>query len=68
MWKYTEHGIWLKIKFRCNNNNDPNYRHYGGRGISVCKKWQDSFSDFLNDVGRRPTIKHTLDRIDNNGN
>ncbi len=53
---------------RCHNLGRKDYKNYGGRGISVCKKWRVSFDVFLKDVGRRPTKKHTLDRIDNSKN
>lgn len=63
----SEYGIWTAMKARCNNPNNPDYQHYGGRGISVCASWQQDFRAFLSDMGRRPTGK-TLDRIDVNGN
>ena len=40
---------------------------YGGRGIKVCAEWRQSYAQFLNDMGRKPTPKHTIDRIDSNG-
>ena len=71
---YRRHGgtgtvlysIWKNIKKRCGNPNDPSYRYYGGRGISLCNEWLD-FAEFRLDVGDRPTPKHTIDRINNNG-
>lgn len=51
---------------RCINPNHPQYHHYGGRGISVCDSWLDA-EGFLSDMGRRPSPKHSLDRIDNDG-
>lgn len=62
----TEHIIWSGMKARCNNPNDPQYHNYGGRGILVCQEWQHDFLAFLRDMGRRPSMTHTLDRIDNN--
>jgi hypothetical protein len=53
---------------RCRNPNDKKYEDYGGRGISVCERWENSFADFLADMGERPSEKHTLDRINNDGN
>jgi hypothetical protein len=44
------------------------YPRYGGRGITVCDKWLNSFVDFLSDVGYAPSPKHSLDRISNDGN
>lgn len=52
---------------RCRNPKDDSFPSYGGRGISVCRGWYN-FLCFLSDMGRRPSPKHTLDRIDNNGN
>jgi DNA-binding XRE family transcriptional regulator len=54
------------MRRRCNNPRNPDYRHYGGRGIRHCERW-NSFENFLADMGDRPA-GGTLDRIDNNGN
>lgn len=62
-----EYNIWRSMKARCTNPAIPNFKHYGGRGITVCAQWRDSFEAFLADVGPRPSMQHTLDRIDNNG-
>ena len=61
--KTPEYTAWNNMRSRCNNPNDPGYINYGGRGISVCARW-DSFANFLFDMGRRPT-GHSIDRIDN---
>lgn len=58
---------WKNMKSRCLNKNRREYKNYGGRGISVCHQWADSFETFLKDMGE-PGHKMTLDRIDNNGN
>lgn len=63
-----EFRIWSTIKERCNNPNNKSYQNYGGRGISICEKWEHDFVAFISDVGRRPSKEYTLDRIDNNGN
>ena len=60
------YASWKAMKERCYRTYHPAYRHYGGRGITVCDKWKDSFEAFFADMGERPVGK-TLDRIDNNG-
>lgn len=62
------HRTWEHIVQRCGNPNDANYRYYGGRGITVCDRWLESFKNFLKDMGEPPTVEHTLERINNNGN
>jgi hypothetical protein len=56
------------MKKRCAIPSASGYRNYGGRGIRVCERWRESFLAFLDDVGCRPTGRHSLDRIDTNGN
>jgi hypothetical protein len=51
---------------RCTNEKSPDYKDYGGRGITVCERWK-AFENFLEDMGERPSIKLTLERADNNG-
>jgi hypothetical protein len=71
----SDHGMsstptyraWVSMKVRCNNPKNVFYRHYGGRGIKVCDRWQNSFESFFADMGARPP-KHSIDRIDPNGN
>lgn len=60
-----EYSIWKQIKYRCLNPTNRSYHNYGGRGITICKEWLD-FSTFYNDVGKRPSTKYSIDRIDNN--
>jgi hypothetical protein len=62
-----EYRAWVNMKARCNNKNNKDYRHYGGRGIVVCDSWNNSYENFLKDMGRS-SHETTLDRIDNNGN
>jgi hypothetical protein len=62
------HNAWCAIKTRCNNTKNPNYQRYGGRGIKVCKEWAESFEKFAADVGEPPSRKHSIERIDNQGN
>lgn len=64
-----EYRTWMAMRSRC---GDPKHRAwpvYGGRGIRVCARWQNSFENFLADMGRKPSPFHTLDRFpDNDGN
>lgn len=62
-----EYGVWVSMKQRCSNKNTSNYHRYGGRGISVCDRWVESFDNFIADMGERPTGDHSIDRIDNDG-
>lgn len=64
----SEYSIWVAMKQRCCNPNNSAYQHYGGRGITVCQGWLDSFIAFYKSVGPRPTSKHSIDRINNDGN
>jgi hypothetical protein len=64
----SEYYSWQSMKDRCLNNKSPSYKYYGERGISVCKSWVNNYAKFLEDMGRRPSKSHTLDRINNNGN
>lgn len=64
----VEYLTWRRMKRRCYNEREHNYRHYGGRGISVCDRWRNSFENFLADMGQRPSSRHSLDRIDVDGN
>lgn len=63
-----EYNSWQSMKGRCLNKNNDDYLHYGGRGIKVCKRWISSFENFYHDMGLRPSRKHSIDRIDNDGN
>lgn len=62
------HRAWIAMRARCNNPNNMSYKNYGGRGITVYEGWQNDFKAFHEYVGDRPSKKHTLDRIDVNGN
>ena len=64
MSKYAAYKVWGGMKTRCNNKNRVKYKYYGGRGISVCERWENSFENFFEDMGNVPKGK-TLDRIDN---
>lgn len=60
-----EHNSWRGMKERCTNPNYKQYGDYGGRGIDICESWMESFANFYNDMGDRPSDKHTLERVDN---
>ena len=62
-----EYHVWRDMRQRCYNPNHKNYHHYGGRGIKVCARWMDSFWAFIQNMGRRPHPKLTIERINNNG-
>lgn len=59
--------VWLAMKDRCRNQNNPHYKNYGGRGIKVCDRWSQDFLNFLDDMGERPGPGYSIDRIDNDG-
>ena len=59
---------WVALKDRCNNPKNPGYSRYGGRGIKVCKEWQNSYQAFYDDMYSNYKHGLTIDRIDNNGN
>lgn len=60
-----EYGVWENMRARCLRPQNKDYKHYGGRGIMVCDRWRHSYTNFLADMGRRPTAKHTIERKDN---
>ena len=64
--KTAEYRIWTGMKTRCFNPNIKAFKYYGGRGITVCDRWRNSFPAFLEDVGRRPSDLHSIDRWPNN--
>ena len=77
--RFTKHGhsiktqvskiytVWQSMIQRCVNSNDTAYYNYGERGITVCKRWRNSFENFLKDMGKPPE-GYQIDKIDNNGN
>lgn len=65
--KHPLYRTWMNVKQRCSNPKFMCYKNYGGRGITVCDRWQNSFANFLADMGDRPK-GHSIDRINNDGN
>ncbi len=63
----AEYRAWQAMLNRCRRAKNANYRYYGGRGITVADRWQ-SFEAFLADMGSRPSPRHSLDRINPDGN
>jgi hypothetical protein len=66
--KIPEYGVWTGIKKRCYNSQSKAFKHYGGRGIVMCDRWNADFVAFYTDMGPRPSSKHTIERVDVNGN
>ena len=72
----TKHGLskspestaWRKTKDKCFNNKNPDFKYYGGRGRVMCERWRNYFENFFADMGPRPSQKHSIDRINNDGN
>lgn len=62
-----EYVVWQGMKRRCTDPNNKRYKDYGGRGIRVCAEWLHSFEAFLAHAGKRPSMEHTIDRINNDG-
>lgn len=62
-----EYRTWCSVLRRCYNPKVLGYKNYGGRGITVCDRWKSSYENFLGDMGRRPSAKHSLERENNDG-
>jgi len=65
------YGIWSSMKSRCYLKTNPLYKNYGQRGIKVCDRWlekQNGYENFCLDMGIRPSLKHSIDRINVDGN
>lgn len=65
MSKIPEYKTWLRMRHRCYNVNNQDYKDYGLRGITVCDEWLNDFPRFYSDMGRKPTEHHSIDRINN---
>jgi hypothetical protein len=64
----SEYRIYNNMINRCYNNKVASYKYYGARGITICRRWLESFENFYSDMGARPSKKFSIDRINNDGN
>ena len=64
--KTPEYESWAHLKTRCLNKNSSDYYLYGGRGITICQEWENSFECFIKDMGGKPSKNMSIDRIDVN--
>lgn len=69
-YRIPGYSSWKSMKLRCLDPTQPEYKFYGGRGVTICDRWRGvgGFRNFMQDMGPKPTPKHTLDRKDPNGN
>ncbi len=63
-----EYKVWGGMKARCRDPKHISFKDYGGRGIRVCSRWDNSFEAFFEDMGPRPSTSHSIDRVNNDGN
>jgi len=64
----SEYRSWTAMKARCYNPNSNSFKRYGALGTTVCERWKDSYLNFIQDMGNKPSKSHSLDRIDVKGN
>jgi hypothetical protein len=64
----SEYDSWRHMNRRCYNRFEESYKYYGELGITVCNRWRNSFENFLDDMGPKPSPKLTIERIDTYGN
>lgn len=66
--KHEAYKNYTHMVYRCHNKKSSRFSEWGGRGIVVCEEWRNNFWQFAKDMGPKPSPKHSIDRIDNNGN
>lgn len=59
-----EYNSYNAMKSRCYNPKDKRYSRYGGRGIEVCERWLESFTNFISDMGMQPSSDHSIERVE----
>lgn len=59
----VEYYTWNSMNARCFDPKDMNYKYYGKKGVTVCDRWKNSFENFLEDMGKKPSATHSIDRI-----
>lgn len=64
----AEYRTWSNMIDRCERHGNRQFADYGGRGVTVCARWRESFAAFLADMGRKPSPDHSIDRVNNDGN
>src|SRR5688572_21557655 len=67
----VDHPLFMTLqgmKWRCYNQRRDDYQRYGALGIRVCDRWLNDFWAFVQDMGEKPSPRHTIDRIDSAGN
>jgi hypothetical protein len=65
MSRTPENNCWRSMRQRCTDPHVASYKNYGGRGIKMCERWQESFENFYADVGPRPSPNYSIDRYPN---
>src|ERR1035437_2339233 len=66
--RHPGYSVWCNMMRRCYRRKNHNYERYGGRGITVCRRWQRSYKNFLADMGQRPSSRHSVERKKNHLN
>jgi len=66
--EFLTYKTWEGMRQRCKNPKNPGFKNYGGRGITVCERWDNSFENFVADMGLKPSVEHSIERKDVNGN